>query len=65
MMLSFRRRPAQKPIAKDPSAATAESTPDKVDIQVRHLDYDRQPLRVDSLSHYNGTLFEDERFHVH
>ncbi|HUA80426.1 MAG TPA: hypothetical protein VL997_08650 [Dyella sp.] len=64
-MLAFRRRPAQKPIAKDPTAVTAEPPTDHVEVQLHHLDYDLQPLRVESLSHYTGTLFEDERFHVH
>lgn len=65
MMLSFRRRPAQKPISKDQTVTTAEPLPDNVDVHVHHVDYDLQPLRVDSLSHYTESLFEDERFHVH
>ncbi|GLQ90100.1 hypothetical protein [Dyella flagellata] len=64
MMLSFRRR--QKPkTAKQRSAKAAEPQPDVAKLQLQHLDYDLQPLSVESLSHYIEPIVEDERFRVH
>ena len=64
MLFSFRRRPKPK-TAQKPSPKAAEPPPDATELHLRHLDYDLQPLSVESLSHYIEPVVEDERFRVH
>lgn len=66
MMLPFRRRPTTpKQIAATPAAEPAEPTSCKLEIGLKHLDYNLQPLNVESLSHYIEPAVDDERFRVH
>jgi hypothetical protein len=66
MMLPFRRRPTTpKPSRKIPAVETSDSPPKTNGVSVHHLDYDLQPLRVESLSHYIDPVVDDERFRVH
>jgi hypothetical protein len=66
MMLPFRRRPpSQKPSPNDATTKTPEAPSDSVETSPRHLDYDLQPLTVESLSHYIEPVVDDERFRVH
>lgn len=66
MMLPFRRRPpSQKPSPNDAITKAPEAPSDSVETSPRHLDYDLQPLTVESLSHYIEPVVDDERFRVH
>lgn len=64
MMLSFRRRPKPK-TAKKRSPKVVPLQPDVTELHLQHVDYNLQPLSVDSLSHYIEPIAEDERFRVH
>lgn len=63
MMFPFRRRPTPKPTAKKHTPKAPVPAPDELHLQ--RLDYDLQPLNVESLSHYIEPIVEDERFRVH
>ncbi|WP_333680535.1 hypothetical protein [Dyella sp.] len=66
MMFSFRRRPASKSTAeKHAPRPGAENPPKLTELRLQHLDYNGQPLSVESLSHYFEPAIEDERFRVH
>jgi hypothetical protein len=65
MMLSFCRRPTPKPTAAKPAATPAEQPPETTALHLRHLDYNLQPLTVESLSHYIEPIVEEKRFRVH
>jgi hypothetical protein len=64
MMFSSRRRPTQKPAAKNHPTKPATPSQD-VTVHLRHLDYNLRPLSVESLSHYIEPIAEDVRFKVH
>lgn len=66
MMLPFRRRPmSQKLVSKTPTVEAHSSPSHFAELRLRHLDYDLQPLSVESLSHYIEPVVDDERFRVH
>lgn len=66
MMFSFRHRKAPKPAAeKRTPKLTVENPPDITELHLQHLDYNGQPLSVESLSHYTEPTGTDERFRVH
>jgi hypothetical protein len=65
MMFPFRRRPTPKPVAKERTPVAGVSSPDTTELHLRHLDYNLQPVSVESLSHYIEPIVEDERFRVH
>jgi hypothetical protein len=65
MMLSFRRPTPSKPLSKTTTAETDLPQSEPVELGRQHLDYDLQPLRVESLSHYIEPVVDDERFRVH
>lgn len=47
---------------------SSQLTPDEikaiVDAEYQHVDYDRHPLRVQSLDHYIESATSNERFHI-
>lgn len=65
MMFTFRRRSALKLLFKKHIAEPAVPPPDADEVKLQHLDYDLQPLQVESLSHYIEPALEQERFRVH
>jgi hypothetical protein len=66
MMLPFRRRPTTSQTSLNDATVKAPNAPsDSVETSPRHLDYDLQPLTVESLSHYIEPVVDDERFRVH
>ncbi|MBE1161625.1 hypothetical protein [Dyella acidiphila] len=66
MMLPFRRRPnSPKQTAATPAADSGEPQSCKIEIGLKHLDYNLQPLNVESLSHYIEPTVDEERFRVH
>jgi hypothetical protein len=65
MMLSSRRPTSPKPLSKTATIETASSQSEPVEPGPHHLDYDLQPLSVESLSHYIEPVMDDERFRVH
>ena len=65
MMFPFRRRPTPKPVAKERAPEAGVLPPDVTTLHLRHLDYNLQPVSVESLSHYIEPIVEDERFRVH
>lgn len=65
MMLPFRRRPAPRLSLKKQEPKSSEQLRDVTLLPLRHLDYNLQPLNVESLSHYIDLLAREERFRVH
>jgi hypothetical protein len=65
MMLPFRRRPTPKPTIDKPAPEATVPPPDVTELHLRHVDYNLQPLSVESLSHYIEPVVDDERFRVH
>lgn len=66
MMLPFRRRPTpQKPSSKAAIVKAPDLPSEPAVVTLHHLDYDLQPLNVESLSHYIAPVVDDERFRVH
>jgi hypothetical protein len=65
MMLPFRRRPTPKPNTPKPTPEATVPPPDVTELHLRHVDYNLQPLSVESLSHYIEPVVNDERFRVH
>ena len=63
MMLPFRRRPPTS-TAKKRTPKTV-SPPEITELQLQHVDYNLQPLKVEGLSHYIEPIVADERFRVH
>jgi hypothetical protein len=68
MMFSFRRRPtSRKPSSKNADThveASEAPSAEAGDVNLRHLDYNLEPLSVERLSHYIEPIV-DERFRVH
>ena len=68
MMLPFRRRPSSpKPSLKIADTRTQAFEAPSVDVhavKLHHLDYNHEPLTVESLSHYIQPVVDD-RFRVH
>lgn len=64
-MFPFRHRPTPKPTAKKRAPKAAVPPPEVTQLHLQHLDYNLQPLSVESLSHYIEPIVEDERFRVH
>ncbi|WP_284319895.1 hypothetical protein [Dyella acidisoli] len=65
MMFPFRRRPKSKPNAKKRAPKATAPLPDVTELHLQHLDYNLEPLSVESLSHYIEPIVPDERFRVH
>jgi hypothetical protein len=66
MMFPFRRRTTPKPTAERYAPTPgAENPPLITELHLQHLDYNGQPLNVESLSHYIEPVVENERFRVH
>jgi hypothetical protein len=66
MMISFHRRPnSRKQSTQPPVAEAIQIKPDAAELGPQHLDYDLQPLNVDSLAHYIEPDVDQERFRVH
>ncbi len=64
-MLPFRRRPSPKQAVNLPPPKPTPALPQATGLYLRHLDYNLQPLGVESLSHYIEPVIEGERFRVH
>lgn len=66
MLLSFRRRQTSpKPSSKTPTVEPITSLSKPAEPGLQHLDYNRQPLNVERLSHYIEPVMDEERFRVH
>ena len=67
MMLPFRRRPTQPKSPPKPLVSNMPSDLQKEpDMEAKaHVDYNLQPLSVQSLQHYIESQSNDERFKVH
>jgi len=46
------------------SQLTADEMTEIAEAEYRHVDYDRQPLRVQGLEHYLDRYDMSERFHI-
>jgi hypothetical protein len=66
MMFPFRRRTAPKPATeKRTPKLSVENPPNVTELHLQHLDYNGEPLSVESLSHYLLPSDSNERFRVH
>ena len=63
-MMLKERPPTTPPATPVHRGATAKAREADTRLPQTHADYDRQPLRVNSLDHYIK-LDTDDRFHVH
>jgi hypothetical protein len=66
MMLPFRRRPnSPKQPPSKPAVEVLPPNPVVIELVPAHLDYNLQPINVESLSHYIEPSADAERFRVH
>ncbi|HKT30152.1 hypothetical protein [Dyella sp.] len=66
MMFPFRRRTTSKSTAeKHAPKLNAENPPNVTELHLQHLDYNGEPMSVESLSHYFAPTDSNERFRVH
>ena len=64
-MRLIRPRPEYPASSSETLTAEAAKPPSKVtDARQKHLDYNLQPLSVDSFSHYIDAVVDDDRFRV-
>jgi hypothetical protein len=66
VMHLIRPHPEYPAASSEKITADAAKAPSTIsDARSKHLDYNLQPLDVDSLSHYIEAVVDDDRFRVH